>query len=176
MKSLVPILIMLSLFGCKPESKQVQILTDGEWRDVLINTLWLAEGNKPYIFKEFENIGSIDIISKTYINCTNLGYELNDSILNKITNRKNKPITNKLDTMLNISYVFDTTGFKENFVIYSEPFYINEDIICISMSNNKILENIILQWVFFLKKQNESFKIIEFYDVKKGMFYKPSQF
>ena len=78
--------------------------------------------------------------------------------------------------MLNISYVFDTTGFKENFVIYSEPFYINEDIICISMSNNKILENIILQWVFFLKKQNESFKIIEFYDVKKGMFYKPSQF
>ena len=175
MKNLMFFIVLLSLFGCKSEIKQVQILTDGEWRDILVNTLPLAEGNIPYIFKEYENTGLKDIISNIYVNCTDLGYEINDSILSHISNGKNKPITNRLDTMFNVSFVYDTIGFNDNYVIYSEPFYVNKEIICISMSNKKKPENITLQWIIFLKKQNGRFKIIEFYDIKKDKFYKPAE-
>jgi hypothetical protein len=174
MRNLVLLIISLSLFGCRTENKPVQLLTDNEWRDILKSTLPLAEGEKPYIFKEYENINSKDVISKIYTTCVDLGYELSDSTLSKINNRLNKPITNRLDTMFSIRFISDTNRVSDNFVIYSEPFYVNDEILCISMINKKVLENTALQWVIFLKKKNESFKIIEFYDVKKDQFFRPA--
>jgi len=174
MKYITFFLILLSLFGCKTDKKQVLEYTDNEWRDILKNTLPLAEGNKPYIFKEFGNMESKDIISNIYSICTDLGYELNDSILKNINNRKNKPIKNNLDTMFNVGFVFDTSDFNYNYVIYSEPFYVNNEILCVSMSNKNVIENITLQWVFFFKKQKEALKIIEFYDFKKDKFFRPA--
>jgi len=174
MKNLALLLLLLSFFGCKSENEQIQTLTDGEWRDILKSTLTLAEGSKPYVFKKYENIGLKDIISSIYINCTDLGYEFNDSILNIINNRINRPIKNKLDTMFNVKFISDTNGIIYNYVMYSEPLYLNNEILCISMINRKVKENTSLRWVFFMKKQNGSLKIIEFYDDKKEKYFRPA--
>lgn len=174
MKKFILIIITLSLFSCKTENKQVQVLTDSEWSDILISTLPLAKGDRPYIYREYGNEELKDITSKVYVNCADIGYELNDSIISNINNRKNIPITNKIDTMYNISLVSDLNEFKHNYVIYSEPFYVSTQILCVSMGNKLIVEDEILQWVFFLEKQNGSFKIIEFYDVQKDKFFKPA--
>jgi len=174
MKKIIFVVVLLSLFGCRNINKQPQLLTDKEWSDILNITLPLAKGDKPYIYRKFENVESKEIISSVYTNCEDIGYELNDTILNYINSRNNKLITNKLDTMFNVSFVSNLNGFKHNYVIYSEPFYVNNQILCISMSNKIIKEDALLKWVFFLKKQNDSIKVIEFYDVQKDMFFEPA--
>ncbi|HAF29364.1 MAG TPA: hypothetical protein DCG75_09995 [Bacteroidales bacterium] len=172
MKKVFFIVIILSFFGCKEENKQTQVLTDTEWRDVLYRTLPFTGGSKPYIFDEFGNVESKDIVSHVYFNCTYLGYEINDSILSYINKRKNNLIVNKLDTMFNVSYVHSINEIDYNYTVYSEPFYVNNQIICVSISNKKVLKDETHEWVFFLKKQKGSFEIIEFYDAQKDAFYK----
>ena len=173
MRKIIFVVIMLGLFGCKNINKQSQLLTDKEWGDILNITLPLATGDKPYIYKKYGNVELKDITLIIYNYCADIGYELNDTILNYIKNRDNKLITNKLDMMFNINFISDLNGFKHNYVIYSEPFYVNNQILCISMSNKLVNEGVLLEWVFFLKKQNDSIKIIKFYDDQKDMFFKP---
>jgi len=170
-------IVMVIVLDCNTNNRyeKNQILTDNEWREILINTLFLAEGDKPYVLAFFDNKRSKNILSDIYLQCKNdLGYKINDSILYMIQNRRNNPVTNRLDTILNVSFIYDTTNFKENYVIYSEPFYISNNLICLSMTNKKVKENISLEWIFFFKKQNNTFKLIFFYDVNKDMFYRPA--
>lgn len=174
MRKIVFIVITLCLFGCENKNSQSQLLTDKEWSDILNLTLPLAKGDKPYIYYKYGNVELKHITSNVYSNCIDIGYELNDTILNYIKNRNNKLITNELDTMFNVNFVSNLKGFKHNYVIYSEPFYVNNQIICVSMSNKILNEDALLMWVFFLKKQNDSIKIIEFYDAQKDMFFKPA--
>lgn len=168
--------MLLNLCCCKFQDKQHQILTDNEWSDITGVTLGFAKGDVPYVLKEYGNIELRGITLSVYVNCSDIGYAINDSILNNIKNRKNKLITNRLDTINNIRFVSDTKGFNHNFVTYSEPFYVNNEILCLSMSNRIVSENKTLEWVFFLKKKNGKFRVLTFYDVQKDVFYDPVSF
>jgi len=163
----------VSLLACTTENNKIQTLSDKEWKDILLFTAKFTVGNKGYILNNYENIEVVDIISDSYINNTDLGYDFNDSILNYIGSRKNSIITNRLDTIANICFIYDTNNFKENLIIYSEPFYVSKTILCLSMTYKKNLQKITEQKIFFFRKKHENFIFIEFYDVNKDKYYRP---
>lgn len=173
MKYLVLIFVLLCLFGCRTDKKHNQVLTDHEWHDILAQSFALSDISKPYIFTEYDNTGLKNIILDSYNNSTFLGYEISDSILNYINTRANKHITNHLDTMFTVSFIIDTIRDRSDYVLFSEPFFVNDKIICVAMSNRKIRENITLKKVFyFIKREDKVLRILGYYDVKKDIFYK----
>ncbi len=161
------IMILFLIISCNNYVEdQIQILTDVEWVSILNNT----PGSK-YIYKEYNNTELKDTIAWVYYNCSHLGYDIQKSKIHYVYNRKNKLITNKLDTISNFRFIIDTIGFKYDYVIYSEPFFVTDEIVCVSISKKEVKENVFSHRVFFLKKQNDLYKIIEFYDVRKDRFY-----
>jgi hypothetical protein len=174
MKQLFFLLVIILGTSCVKEKRtQDQMLTDNDWHDFLSKSLALANVNKPFIFKEYGNIELMEITSSLYTNCEDLGYKINDSILANIHKRINKPITNNLDTMFSASFVSDTNKLGYDFVVFSEPFHVNSEMLLITMLKKDVKENKIYQWGFFLKRQNGSMKIITFYNAQKDLFYDP---
>jgi len=173
MRYLVYIFVLLCLFGCKNDNKYSHVLTDKEWHDIIAQTFLLSDIKEPYIFQKYDNTGLKKTILDSYINSTFLGYEINDSILNYINTREDKPITNHLDTMFAVSFITDTIRNRSDYVLFSEPFFVNDKIICIAMSNRKIRDDITLKKVFyFIKRDDKVLRILGYYDVNKDVFYK----
>ncbi len=170
MKNVIIIIIILSLFSCKSNNKTAQLLTDTEWREIISQTIKFPRRKiESQIYKDYNNIYMRDTVIAVYEYCSYLGYEVNDSIIDYIKNRKNKPITNRLDTMYGFSFTLDT--INNHYITYSEPFFVNDKMICVSMSSFNIKEDTSFCFVYFFKKENGSFKEIEFYDVRKNLFY-----
>lgn len=175
-------MLITLLSACSTRLNDEQTIPDHEWRDILINTIPFIEHehetpiiNYPFksqfIFKYYNNVELKSIISKVYAFNTALGYEVDDSILLYIKSRNNKPITNNLDTMLSLSFIYDTNMFDKDFLIYSEPFYINENIICVSLTHRQKMKNITRSKVYFIRKESELIELVEFYDVNENQFY-----
>ncbi len=166
--------LILILLGCKTESKKAKSFTASDWKNILTYTLAFAEGEKPYVFKNYENDKSKDLISSIYKDRSEkIGYQFHDSVYYYLRKRTNGPILDRLDTMFNITFVQDTIMLNKNVIIFSEPFFINDSIICISMSNIIMPKATLKKKVFFLKKSYNSYGIIEVYDVNKDKFYRP---
>lgn len=80
-------------------------------------------------------------------------------------------ILNQLDTIFQIRFIIDTTGFKDSYSIYSEPFYLKDSLICISKFFKSSKEPSLIKWIFFFSKQSNSLKLILLYNVQKKEFY-----
>jgi hypothetical protein len=169
---IIPFILILS--GCFRSQDKEPELTNFEWKSILENTLVFAEGDLPLVYKEYDNLYLKDLILKVYTHSANIGYTVNDSIENYIKIRQNTLISNDLGEYLDVKYVLDSSNVESNFVIYSEPFYVSSDIVCISMTCKKPKANTMDHWVFLFQKQGNTFKIKRFYDYQKDSFFSPA--
>ncbi|NOX85093.1 MAG: hypothetical protein GXO86_03860 [Chlorobi bacterium] len=163
------IILTTTFLGCNNKMPN-SVLNKSEWKSVS-GILFFANNSNYHLYYKYINSETNDIVNKLYYNCTYLGYEVNDSLVNYILNRKNKIIIPKIDKIFGIDYIYDTT-VSNSILYFSEPFYVNKHIICFSVTNKNYGE-IKWQFVYFIKKQNNSFKIILYYDTKEDKFYKP---
>lgn len=108
------------------------------------------------------------LLSVTYEDyCEKVDMELTDSIINIIENRKDSKITKEFPKL---QFIDDTVSFNEDYIIFSEPFYVSEDRLLWSMlfwSKNEENRN---QWSFFIKNVNDKLIIEYFYDWKQNKY------
>ncbi len=172
MKNFMYLLLLISLLGCRVEVKKLDTISDEEWKDIVNITTAFINGQEAFIFHNFLNTESKDIILELYKFNTELGYEVKDSIVRYLEKRKNNPITKGLNANPLLSYISDTSNTDKSIVFYSEPFHINDIIVCIFMKNRQEKSNISTQKVFFLKKENETLELFEYYDINNDKFYR----
>jgi hypothetical protein len=169
------VIITCFAFLCKcSQQKEAQhkILSDKEWKSVLDFALIFSKSTEGILFKDFCNEEMNEVLKYAYINGDSLlQYSVSDSIINILNTRYNKLITNRFDTISNLSFVIDTFNLKKNYIMFSEPFYINDTLLCFSMINKMQNDNTD-QMVFFFKKEYDKFEVIEYYVLKTDKFFK----
>ncbi len=98
------------------------------------------------------------------------GYQYQDSISNYVLHRDNKLISSRLDTLLDISHVRDTINHTDSYMVLSEPFFADKNLICFSISfRNSKTEN--GDWIFFCEKNESSFSIRGYFDIGKDQYF-----
>ncbi len=135
----------------------------------------VSEGN---IYYMFDNDKMKDLTKLIYLDSDSiLGYNSSDSIIVNMVNRTNIRIKYTFDPIFNgkLRYIKDTVGFNGQYLVYSEPFFINDNLICISSTTIKPEENFENQWVWFLKRKKESFDLIWFYNRNKDCYYEKAE-
>jgi hypothetical protein len=100
-----------------------------------------------------------------------LGYNINDTIQKYINERENKLISAEIGEKISDKKVIsDTTNVSSSLVVYSEPFFVNSQILIVAISIKK--NSLSKDLVFFFKKTEKQLKIIKLYDSQKDMYYK----
>ena len=169
MKKVFLILTVIIASSCI-KTKTISVLNKKEWSSIATNS-FITKGNHHHLYYKYLNTNVKEIIYKLYNTCTYLGYEANDSIAKYILNRKDKIISCKLNKIFNMNYVRDTIDFKISVLYLSEPFYVDKNLICFSITDK---ESGKIKWsnVYFLKKQNNALSLIMLYDIINDKFYK----
>ena len=171
MKKILICYLTLCLLSCNVNKDKDPILSDKEWESVLKQTLVLCPKDECYIYNKFGNSEMKEILKYAYLRWAEKSYyEKKESVLNQINTRINKSIINRLDTLNKLDFITDT-NVNQCYIIYSEPLYVNNDKICVSLLQKRVKENSINKWVCLFNKQEGSFKMIEFYNFKEDAFY-----
>jgi hypothetical protein len=171
MKQTVIIFAVTFVFGCNNFVKQNQVLTDQEWKDVFGYTLSNVGNGEVFIFNKFDNTQFKDLLLKVYEASSDLGYNINDTIQKYINERENKLISAEIGEKISDKKVIsDTTNVSSSLVVYSEPFFVNSQILIVAISIKK--NSLSKDLVFFFKKTEKQLKIIKLYDSQKDMYYK----
>ncbi len=171
MKQTVIIFAVTFVFGCNNFVKQNQELTDQEWKAVFGYTLSNVGNSEVFIFNKFDNTQFKGLLLKVYESCSDLGYNINDTIQKYINERENKLISAEIrEKMFDKKVISDTVNVSNSLVVYSEPFFVNSQILIVAISIKK--DSLSKDLVFFFKKTEKQLKIIKLYDSQKDMYYK----
>ena len=177
MKKIIIITFIISFNSCQFSDSGSEILTDAEWYDALTigGTLAGLRNDEFYLYQFYENKELAEVIKSTYLFGAKIfSYQTSDSVMNYIQERSNKLITNQLDTLLNITFRADTTNITEDYMLLSEPFNVDKELLCFSMTyKNSNYSN--GHWIYFFKKSAGFFKIEGFYNVNTDSFYETSK-
>jgi len=152
------------------QSTKNELLTNEEWNDVL-GLLGTSKQNKASLFTKFENIEMENILEEVYIaNKESLCYKINDSIIQLLQNRKNTNFNKNKKVGFNLTYIDDTLNCKE-YNVLSEPFFIKDSLICLSIRFVNTEKNSSSSIIYFFEKNNNGLQVIEFYNIDKDRFY-----
>lgn len=132
MKYIIINILTIILCSCYRTDDVKPILTDNEWKDALEIAVLFAEINSDeiFIYSHFDNKRLKYELQSAYLaGSEDFGYAINDSISDYIIERRNSRIRNRFDSIMNIRLVEDTVNLNE-FILLSEPFYIDNDLLC----------------------------------------------
>jgi hypothetical protein len=154
------------------------IFSDKDWSKILVPITILSDLQEGNIFYKYENLEMNSFIDSLYEYCdTMLNYQKNRTIQEYICNRKNTTITNNLDTIFNgkIHLIKDTISNKNQYIILSEPFAINDSLVCLASTIIKPKEKFKNKHIWFLKKIDSSWEVIFLYNNNRRRFFMRSE-
>ncbi len=169
------ILFFLFIVSCNSGVNDYSYLTDKEWNDLFRKNLLLLEFSEDdLIYNRFMNNEFDSILLENYLNCTDLGYNVQEGIITKIKTQRNPEISiNSLDSRFKFSSRLEMESKSNSIIRFSEPLKLNEDLILMasSISDNDNRKGKVI--VIFLKRKNGYLSIVEYYDSDKQMYYSP---
>lgn len=174
MKKIAFIILIYSLLGCK-HSDDNKIIDDRQLADMLEQALLISsiDSDEVFLYEKYENQKNADSLIAFYHYGSNIfGYKIKDSIINNVTYRADKLVPKNLNNFLgiDIKYTSDTTDFNKTYTFITEPFFIDDNKLLFFLSNNK--NSSVKRWMYFLeKKQQNSFKVVSFFDFQKNKLY-----
>jgi hypothetical protein len=171
MKIITGLVTIILLFSsCENEDNQHIEMSDNDWYNLISvggSIARLFESDL-IIYDQFENgLLSSEILKAYKKGSPVLGYLIQDSINNYILERKNLKITNRLDKILNIVLLADTSNTKRPYLLLSEPFRINAEFYCFSIAQRGLMDN---HWIYFFERKNGEAEIMAIYEVKEDRF------
>jgi len=156
--------------SCSFEQQNKTLLTDSEWNDILF-LMKSSIPNNAVLYYQYENTQMKNLLESVYISASEiLNYKVNDSIIEEILTRQNIKVRDDIIVDFKINYIRDTTDCLE-YNVLTEPFYINTDIIYLSMRYRNLEEKNSYLKVLFFQKQGGKLKLINFYDANMDTFY-----
>jgi hypothetical protein len=174
MKKYMLLVLFFFFNSCQLQVSNSLILNDTEWYDALELALTFTgtEHGDVNIFDHFGNRELAEIISYEYtFGSKDHGYQINDSILHLLATRDNGLIVNRLDTMLGIRFISDTIDFPKDYLLLSQPFVIDESLLCYSITQRKVDSSKDHHWIFYISKQGGAIKTKAIYDVTGDRYY-----
>jgi hypothetical protein len=173
MKRFVLLLFCLIFFvNCEDDSSKINYT---DLQDAFIAAIdFTREFKYPVsLSSEFYNVGSEEENKVTYWSFgETLSYPTNKLILRLLSDRKNKRIPKALfDNIVIDLNIVDSKQITENVVFLSEPFMIDDNRFCFSITKRK--EGTELHWVYFVKRdRNEGeYRTFAVYDWQKDQLY-----
>ncbi len=175
MRKLLVLITFIVILGCQ-DNRKVKDGNNTCFFDALEQALLIAhiEINDVCFFYKFENQLDKDSLKNFYYYGSNIyGYEVSDSIINYIDDRKNKVLSNNIKKCekANLEIINDTIGFQGDYVMISEPIYVEENRLLFSIRNKRSLHSYHERWIFFLEHKLEGFKVSSFYNFQKDKLY-----
>ena len=176
MRVILYICLLLVLFSCNNTSIKVNTFTNVELEDLFAFPLSTIESDSISVYETYDNKRFLQLLSTLYRNRSDLGYVINQSILDEINNRTDCQVPREIVDFKywNLNFVSDSTIQYNNIIVFSEPLFINKSLVNITwaVKNNK--SDTTKNYSLFLRKDNTGFSIIEFYDAQLDMFYEPT--
>jgi hypothetical protein len=176
MKAIIFILSIV-LCSCKGVDNDLLELSNEKWNKIVSSGATLAgiSNMGTYLFSEYDNSNLAVDVLKIYSNSEELlEYQIEESIINYLQDRKSRLINKIIDTSINIAFISDTLSLRENYFILSEPFRINSELICFSLLT-RINANMNHHFLFFCSDADKGMSIIAYYDFKKEMYFKATK-
>lgn len=174
MKKIAIIILIYSLLGCG-YSNDNKIVDDGQLANILEQALLISNINSDEIilYNKYVNQENVDSLVAFYHYGSNiLGYTIKDSVINNVTNRADSFVPKNLNNYLefDIKYTSDVIGSDKTYTFITEPFFIDDNKLLFFLSNKK--NSSVKRWMYFLEmKQQDSFKVISFFDFQKNKLY-----
>jgi hypothetical protein len=182
MREILLALALITIFGgCQSNNKNEEVLSHSEWFDVLGQAFLFSDikEDSVYLYSEYDNTELKEALSYLYYHiCDVYDFQTNDSINEFIKNRGNMEISSRLDTLneLRIEFISDTSGFENNYIVISEPFYFTNNHLCFSLSSKKYEKDEMKHWIYFLRKEaNNGIKLFAVYDYQSDFLYKEEE-
>ncbi|HUW06460.1 MAG TPA: hypothetical protein VMW01_09370 [Williamwhitmania sp.] len=167
------IILLAMSNGCS--KKQDLMLADNEWKGILRPTLFIPAINEKLVYSKYCNKRLYGLNEFCYRTGSEiLGYKITDSLTSYLKNRDDEPIENKLDTLYGFKFINDNELLEKEYLVFSKPFYIENDLVCFSIGLIGRKDKPLNQWVFFLKKDDNKYTLILLYDYLKDHYYKCS--
>lgn len=180
MKTIQLVVLMLSLYACNNTLDNNTIYEYPNLKNAFLTSIVFSRwsSKQVYVYNEFDNIETKDIINSIYRSYNeDLGYSINDSILNHISNRGNRQISKSLIDKEDLSVILisDTTKYVD-YIIFSEPFSINNKWMCFSISRKDSDSKTRKHYVFYVEKDKEKdqFDVPFIYDWQKDILLEKS--
>jgi hypothetical protein len=172
--------LIMWLSACNPISQQDKSYEYHNLKNAFFESIVFSRwgSNQVYVYNEFNNTETRNIVGNIYLSFDkDLNYTINDSVLSLISNRGNRKISKKLidDDDLKIVLISDTTKY-EKYVIFSEPFSINNKWMCFSISRRDSASRTRKHYIFYVEKNKarDQFDTPFIYDWQKDILLKKS--
>jgi len=174
------LLVLLWFSACNPISPQSSLYEYPNLKNAFLKSIVFSrwDSKQVYVYNEFDNKDARSIVENIYLSFDkDLNYSVNDSILNLILNRGNRKISKKLidDDDLEIVLISDTTKY-EKYVIFSEPFSINNKWMCFSISRRDSVSKTRKHYILYIEKNKDKdqFDTPFIYDWQKDILLEKS--
>jgi|GEM_PF-1793060 hypothetical protein len=175
MKAIIYYAIVLLTMSNGCSNQQDLMLADNEWKGILKSTLFIPKTNEKLVYSKYCNKRLYGLNEFCYRTGSEiLGYKKTDSLTSYLKNRDDEPIENKLDTLYGFKFISDKELLEKEHLVFSKPFYIEKDLVCFSIGLIGRKDKALNQWVFFLKKDDNKYTLILFYDYLTAQYYKRS--
>ncbi len=173
MKKIAFIILVYSLLGCG-YSNDNKIVDDGQLANILEQALLISNINSDEIilYNKYVNQENVDSLVAFYHYGSNIfGYTIKDSVINDVTNRADSFVPKNLNNYLEFDIkTSDVIASDKTYTFITEPFFIDDNKLLFFLSNKK--NSSVKRWMYFLeKKQQDSFKVISFFDFQKNKLY-----
>lgn len=174
MKKIALVILMCSLLGCG-YSKNDKSVDDAQIADMLAQALLISnfDSDEIFLYHKYVNQNNVDSLIAFYHYGSNIfGYEIRNSIINEVTKQTDNSIPQSIKNYFkyDITYFTDTIAFDKTCTYITEPFFIDDNKLLFFLSNKK--NNSIQSWMYFIEtRQQDSFKIISFFDFQKNKLY-----
>lgn len=175
MKKIIIVILFVNLFGCK-EFKADGVLNSTQLVDVLEESILISgiTSNKIFLYQEYDNSENRDSLIAFYQYGSNIwGYEISDSIIDNIEKRQNNHLPDSINvySVLDVNLISNTNNFDGDYILISEPFFIDERKILFSLSRKNNNTSLDERWIYFLEKKEKSYRMISFYDFQNDKIY-----
>ena len=180
MKAIQLLILIPWLCACNHISPQNKKYEYPNFKNAFLESIVFSQWDSKqiYVYYEFDNVEEKDIIESIYRSFNEeLGYSIEDSILNLISSRKNRQITLNLIEFedLSVNLVSDTTKYV-NYLIFSEPFSIDDRWMCFSISRRDSSSKTRKHYILYVEKElgKDQYVTPFIYDWQKDILLKRS--
>ncbi|MCW3787923.1 hypothetical protein [Plebeiibacterium sediminum] len=173
MNKLILVIFLIGGLGCNSYNTS-NVLNPKQFVEVFEESILMSgiTSNRILLYNEYDNQLNIDSVLAFYYYGGNLyNYEVNNSTTKILESRKNLFFPNDINelSVLDIELISDTCKIDKSYLLLSEPFNVGNNKFIYSMSRRGKARN--TSWIFFLEKNQDSLKILSFYDFQKDRLY-----
>jgi hypothetical protein len=155
MRSIQFFLLLMWFTSCNNIPSQQSEYEYPHLKNVILESILFSHWNSQqvYVYNQFDNRSTKEIVGNIILSFDkDLNYIINDSLVKYISQRPNRRITKKLiENDSNITLISDTSKF-DNYIIFSEPFSIDNKWMCFSISRRDSISKTRKHFIFYVKK------------------------